>query len=162
MHYEAAWPISGSKTAVLAPARLVKGEIKPLQRDEVLKLNVTRKKILASAGPAASEVLATLTPRYVRDSHNVIQYAVLESGSPLTASAVLAPEFPDLFAQTLGPDILIAIPNRFRIFIFPKLSFAYQDFSDLILVEYNSTAYPVTREIFTLRKGKLIAIGSYR
>lgn len=162
MRTEAAWPIENSKTTVLVPTRVVDGEILPLRRDEVLPLGVTRKKILSSAPSAAAEVLATLQPRYVRDPHKVIQYAVLESDSPLTASAVLAPGFSKLFEETLGPDILVAIPNRYRIFVFPRPSFSYQSFSDLVFVEYRSTPYPVSREIFEVRKGKLIAIGSYQ
>ena len=162
MRHEAAWPIPGSKTAVLTPARLVDGDVQPLRRDEVVERGVTRKKILSSSATSASEVLSTLKPRYVRDTNKVIQYAVLESESPLTASAVLAPEFAGLFTETLGPDVLVAIPNRFRIFVFPRDSFLYQSFSDLIFVEYQSTPYPVTREIFEVRDGKLLAIGSYR
>ena len=162
MRHEAAWPIPGSQTAVLTPARLVNGEVLPLRRDEVLERGVTRTKILSSAAASAAEVLSTLKPRFVRDTNKVIQYAVLESESPLTASAVLAPGFTSLFTETLGPDILVAIPNRFRIFVFPRDAFLYQSFADLIFVEYQSTPYPVTREIFAIQDGKLLAIGGYR
>jgi hypothetical protein len=75
---------------------------------------------------------------------------------------VLAPEFSTLFSETLGPDILVAIPNRFRIFVFPRASPAYQRFSEIVIAEYDSSAYPVSKELFSIRKGKLVAIGSYR
>jgi len=162
MNYEAAWPIANAKTTVLVPARMVDGEVRPLLRSEILELKVNRKKILATAPGAASAVLATLKPRYVRDANKVIQYAVLESDSPLTASAVLAPEFAGLFTETLGPELIVAIPNRFRIFIFPKATFASLNISDLIFNEYHATNWPVTREIFALKKGKLITIGLSR
>jgi len=162
MHYESSWPIVGAERTVLVPARFVNGEILPLRRNEVLTLGVTRDEILASASKAASEVLAGLKPRFIRDENNVIQCAVLESESPLTASAVLAPEFSTLFSDTLGPDILVAIPNRFRIFVFPKVTPAYQRFSEIVIAEYDSSPYPVSKELFSVREGKLIAIGSYR
>ncbi|HEY5706412.1 MAG TPA: hypothetical protein VIS96_12640 [Terrimicrobiaceae bacterium] len=162
MRYESCWPIVGAERTVLVPARFVNGEVLPLRESEVVELGATRDAILASASKAASEVLAGLTPRFIRDERNVIQCAVIESNSPLTASAVLAPEFSTLFNDTLGPDILIAIPNRFRIFVFPKLSPAYRSFSQLVIAEYDSSAYPVSKELFSIRKGKLIAIGSYR
>jgi hypothetical protein len=162
MHYESEWPIQGAQRTVLVPARYLNGELLPLQRDEVLSLAVTQDEILASAPKAASEVLAKLTPRFIRDENEVIQCAVLESESPLTASAVLAPEFAALFSETLGPDLLVAIPNRFRIFVFPKGTPAYQQFSDFVIAEYDSSAYPVSKELFSVRKGKLIAVGSYR
>jgi hypothetical protein len=162
MHYEASWPIDGAERTVLVPARYANGEVLPLKGDDILALGATRDKILASAPKAASEVLATLTPRFIRDENNVIQCAVLESASPLTASAVLAPEFASLFHETLGPDVLVAIPNRFRIFVFPRGTPAFQRFSEIVIAEYDSSSYPVSKELFTLRKGKLTAVGSYR
>ena len=162
MHYEATWPIDAAERTVLVPARYVNGEVLPLKSDDVLTLGATRDKILASAPKAASEVLATLTPRFIRDEKNVIQCAVLESASPLTASAVLAPEFASFFRETLGPDVLVAIPNRFRIFVFPRGTPAFQHFSEIVIAEYDSSSYPVSKELFTLRKGKLTAVGSYR
>lgn len=160
--YESAWPIAGSDRTVLVPARAEKDEILPLKREEVMSRGVTREKILASAPAAAAAVLATLTPRYVRDDNKVIQYAVLESDSPLTASAVLAPKFGELFASTLGPDLLVAIPNRNLVYVFPKQSPVFQTFADLIYAEYQSSSNPVSRELFEIRDGKLIAIGTYR
>ena len=76
-----------------------------------------------------------------------------------TASAVLAPEFASLFSDSMGPDILVAIPNRFRIFVFPKVSPAYQRFSEIVIAEYDSSTYPVSKELFSVRKGKIIAVG---
>jgi hypothetical protein len=162
MHYEASWPIDRAERTVLVPARYENGEVLPLKSDDIAKLGATRDTILASAPKAASEVLATLTPRFIRDENNVIQCAVLESTNPLTASTVLAPEFGTLFRETLGPDILIAIPNRFRIFIFPRGTPAFQRLSEIVIAEYDSSSYPVSKELFTLRKGKLTAVGSYR
>jgi hypothetical protein len=162
MHYEASWPIDGAERTVLVPARYVNGEVLPLKSNDILTLGVTRDTILASAPKAASEVLATLTPRFIRDENKVIQCAVLESASPLTASAVLAPEFGTLFRETLGPEILVAVPNRFRIFVFPQGTPAFQRFSEIVIAEYDSSSYPVSKELFTLRKGKLTAVGSYR
>ena len=162
MRYDAAWPVPGSDRTVLVPARFINGEVLPLRRDEILKLGVNRNKILASAPKAAEEVLATLTPRYVRDGNQVIQFAVLESDSPLTASAVLAPSFGRQFAETLGPDVLVSIPNRHRIFVFSRLSPAYRRMADLVVSEYQSAANPVSREVFEAGRGKLAAIGRYQ
>lgn len=162
MHYEASWPIEGAERTVLVPARYANGEMLPLKSDDILTFGATRDTILASATKAASAVLATLAPRFIRDENKVIQCAVLESTSPLTASAVLAPEFGTLFRETLGPDILVAIPNRFRIFVFPRGTPSFQRFSEIVIAEYDSSSYPVSKELFALRKGKLTAIGSYR
>jgi len=156
--YQTAWPVQGSDRTVLVPARVVNGDIAPLERGQEASWDAIRKAAPSSAGA----VLATLKPRYVRDDKKAIQYAVLESDNPLTASAVLAPKFGELFAQTLGPDLLVAIPNRNLVYVFPKQSLVFQTFADLIYAEYQSSPHPVSRELFEVRDGKLIAIGAYR
>lgn len=162
MNYESAWPIVGSETAVLVPARYEQGEVLPLKRSEIIELSANRKQILETAPLAAAKVLTTLKPEYVRDENQVIQYATLQSESPLTASAVLAPDFAKLFRETLGPDILVCIPNRYTILVFPKESAQTLNLSDLVFAQYSSSSYPVSREIFSVQSGKLIAIGRYR
>ena len=85
---------------------------------------------------------------------------VLAAVTAVTASS-LADE-PETFAETLGPELLVAIPNRNTVFVFPKQSVVFQTFSDTMFTEYQSSTHPVSRELFELRKGKLIAIGTYR
>lgn len=162
MGHTVAWPIPSAETTVLVPARVIDGEVQPLKRDEILPLGVTRQQILDTAPAAASAVLETLKPEYIRDDNKVILYAVIQSDNPLTASAVLAPGFAEKFRDTLGTDLLIAIPNRNTIFIFSRQSPVYRQMSELIIAEYKSSATPASRELFTLRQGRLIAVGSYQ
>ena len=107
-------------------------------------------------------MLAGLKPRFIRDDHNVIQCAVLESENPLTASAVLAPEFSALFDESLGPDILVAIPNRFRVFVFPKGAPAFQRYSEVVIAEYESSSCPLSKKLFSIRKNNLSTVESYQ
>ncbi len=160
--HDAEWPITGAERTVLVPARMVGGEIKPLSRAEVKDGNITRKDILAQAIPAASTVLKGLKPDYVRDGNGVIVYALLQSESPLTASAVLAPEFATMFDKKLGPDILIAIPSRYMIYVFPKLSSVSQEMAENVILAYEGSPYPVSRELFSFVNGRLVAVGRYR
>lgn len=175
MHDPVSWPVARVKAApdgtasasedssvVLVPARIVSGDVAPMTASEARQLRATQASVEAATIPAASKLLATLKPEYVRGENQVIEYAILQSESPFTASTVLAPEFADKFADTLGPDILIAIPNRNRLFIFPKLSPAYKSLADVVIAEFESSPNPVSKEVFQIQKGKLIAIGSYR
>ena len=142
------------------PARFVDGEILPLREDEGA-LGATRDKILASAPKAASEVLAGLKPRFIRDQNNVIQCAVLESNSPLTASAVLAPEFSTFFSELLGPIFSLPFPIAFESLCFqesrPRFSVSRRSLSRNMIPLLSGQ-----QGAFLVRKGKLIAIGSYR
>lgn len=159
---EVSWPVANSKVTVLVPARFYADELHPMTQAEARQLRVTQEAVVAVTPAEASKVLATLKPEYVRGENKVIDYAVLQSTNPLTASAVLAPDFAEKFAETLGPDILIAIPNRYRIYVFPKLSQNYKGLADVVVAEYESSPCPVSKEVFQLRNGKLIAVGRYR
>ena len=79
--------------------------------------------------------------------------------NPLTASAVLAPGFAEAFAKTLGPDLLVAIPNRNQILVFSKQDQAFQMMGEFIISGYLSSTYPVSREIFSLENGCLRSLG---
>lgn len=107
-----------------------------------------------------SEKLPTLHPRFLRDEHDVIQVAIIESNAPLTASMILAPEFAQQFVMTFGPELLIAIPSANRIYIFSKLASSLDKIAPAILEDYKLSSSPVSVEIFELGKGQLRAIGS--
>ena len=53
---------------------------------------------------AASDHLKTLKPKYIRNSKKIIEYAVLESENPLTATTIVVDEFRDLFKETIGDE----------------------------------------------------------
>ena len=116
--YKMRRPIAGSERTILAIVRVAGGEIQPLTRQEKISVNMTFGQIEQEALKTASEVLSHLRPRFVRDKNKVIGFAVIESDDPLTASCVLAPGFGALFASTLGPDLLVAIPNRNQVLVF--------------------------------------------
>ncbi len=160
--YKTTWPVPGSDRTVLVPVRATKDDLVPVKPEEVSSADTSVDTLLKQSAPAASALLKTLTPQYVRDENKVILYAVLQSDNPLTASTVLAPDFGERFAETLGPDLLVAIPTRNRIFVFSRQAPEFQGMTDLVVAEYQSSPHPVSREIFTLRNGKLIAVGRYR
>ena len=159
MDYKMRRPISGSNRTILAIVRLEDGEIHPLTREEKKSVHMTYGKIEEEARMTASTVLSRLTPRFVRNKNKVIEYAVLESDDPLTASCVLAPEFGSKFASTLGPDLLVAMPNRYQVLVFCRQDTQAQKLKETIIAGYLESNYPVSREIFALEKGRLRSLG---
>jgi hypothetical protein len=107
----------------------------------------------------ASNVLASINPRIVRDKNNVVQYAVLESDNPLTASCVLAPELSVQFRDILGPEILVAMPHRNLVLIFSRQDDVHLKMAESIVSEYLNATWPVSREIFSLENGTLRSLG---
>jgi len=152
--------IAGSSRTILAIVRVENGEIHPLTREEKKSLNVTFEQIEAEAQKTASAVLSHLTPRFVRDKKKVIEYAVIESDDPLTASCVLAPDFGSKFASTLGPDLLVAMPNRNLVLVFCRQDIEFQHHLESIVAGYLDSNYPVSREIFALENGRLRSLGA--
>jgi len=155
-------PIANSQRTILVVARVVDGEIQPLTREEKRSIPGTFGEIQSAALESASVILANITPTYVRDKNGVIEYAVLRSDNPLTASTVLAPDFQEKFASTIGPDLLVAMPSRFEVFVFSKQDTTYRRMNEAIIAGYLEATYPVSREIFALEAGRLRSLGVYQ
>ena len=161
MKHEVSYAIPGSERAVLAPALVKDGEPVCLSEKEFKTLDVDRKAFLAAAEENAAVELKKLTPEFKRNRKKVIQYATIISENPLTASVVLAPGFLKLFADTLGPKVIVAIPNRYTIYVFPALASHYQDYAPMISEAYRATSYPVSMEAYELSEQGLKAVGLY-
>lgn len=154
-------PIEGSKETVLTPGLLQDGEVAYLTKERCDRLKLNLESVRRVARAAAGAEAAKLKPEFVRDRRGVIQYAVITSESPTAASAVLAPEFAEMFADTLGPDLLVAIPNRYRVYVYPALAGDFADTAGLVVRDYELSGYPVSKEVFRLTKDGLQAVGSF-
>ncbi len=152
-------PIEGSQRTTLAIARVVDGEIEPLTREQKKSVHMTFDQIRAEALKTASSTLARMKPEFLRDKNGVIRHAAIESSDPLTASCVLAPEFGETFRDTLGPDLLVAIPTRNQVLVFSKQDDAHLRLAETIIGNYLSSNEPVSREIFAWESGRLRSLG---
>ena len=155
-------PIEGSQRTVVAVARLVDGEIEPLTREQKKSVHMTFAQVREKALGTAEAVLARLEPKFVRDKNKVITHAVLESGDPLVASSVLAPGFAEKFRSTLGPDLLVAMPNRNTVLVFSRQDDAHLRMAEAVVGAYLESDYRVSREVFALEGGRLRSLGVLR
>jgi len=55
----------------------------------------------------------------------------------------------------------VVMPNRFTVFVFPKLASEYEEYSPMILEAFHATPYPVSLEVFEETDDGLKAIGVY-
>lgn len=152
-------PIQDSQRTVLAIARIRQGEIHPLTREEKKSVHMTYPMIREEALRTASTVFKRMMPVFVRNKKQVIQYAAIESDDPLTASCVLAPEFAEAFRETLGPDLLVAMPTRNQVLVFSRQDDIHLRLAEKIIGAYLSSNHPVSREIFALANGDLRSLG---
>jgi hypothetical protein len=161
IRHEVVLPIPGSKRAELTPVLWENGEIVFPKKAEFDTLNVDMKTILQLARQNASDELKKLKPVFIRNRKKVIEFATLTSDSPLTASVVLSPDFLKMFDETLGPKVIVAIPNRFTVYVFPALASSYRDYSAMVSEAYRSTSYPVSMEAYEVSADGLKTIGLY-
>ena len=108
----------------------------------------------------ADLLLSTLDPLLVRDSKGVLQMAVLSADSPLLATGVLTKGFLTKFSALFGPELLIAVPSRNKVYVFPKLANRIPEMSATIRDDYLISPMPVSTELFELSKGGLKAVGT--
>ena len=120
------------------------------------------KEFLERGKKAASDHLKTLKPKYIRNSKKVIEYAIIESDHPLTATTVVVAEFRELFKETLGDQLLIVIPNRFTVYVFPKLASTIGNYQRSFISLFRDAVYPASSEIFELTKEGFRGFGSFR
>ena len=159
MDYKVRRKIDSSERTILALVRVKDGEIYAAEGGHDRVMTMAMKKINPEAAQTAASVFSSIKPQFVRDKNGVIQYAVLESENPLTASCVLAPGFTEKFSDTLGPDLLVAFPNRNQLIVFSRQDQAFAKMSEHIISSYLGSNYPVSREIFSLEHGKLRSLG---
>jgi hypothetical protein len=156
-------PIRGSEKTLLGLAVVAKGgDVRFLSAGEAPLEDAAPEKLLQALRPAASSILAAIKPIFIRDEKGVISFVVLNSEDPPAAAAVLAPDFIERFRDSLGPDLLVAIPNRHRVYVFPKLASRFQHAADLIIRDYETSAWPVSKEVFEIHDGVLRAIGIFQ
>ncbi len=159
MHPQVSFPISGAKRTVFVPGYLSDGDPQYFTRKDWDALGLTWDAFRARAARNATE--KKLSGQLVRDSHKVVQYAAITSEDPLTATMVLAPDFLKKFKDIFGSTVLVAIPNRFTVMVFPSLASEYKDYSAQVIGAYHDSAYPVSLEVFEISDAGMRAIGFY-
>ncbi|MFN0130270.1 MAG: hypothetical protein ACKV19_26710 [Verrucomicrobiales bacterium] len=114
------------------------------------------------AEATAERVWAKLKPEVEKDGKGFVRSAVVRGTSHLTASAVLAPKFYETFRATMGDDLVVLIPDRFTIYVFPRPMGEYKAMGPKILEAYADATYPVSYEVLLLNKEGLSVLGSFR
>jgi hypothetical protein len=154
--------LTGAQRTVLCAGFLTDDGLRPAAKGEIGPLGVDEETFFRKARANAQADLAGLKPRYVRNRKKVIEYAELKSDKPLVSGAVLAPGFLALFKDTLGPKVLVVVPNRFTAYVFPALATTYEDYGPMVLEAVQASAWPVSAEVLEVSAEGLRAVAVYR
>ena len=159
MHPEVSFPISGAKETVLVPGYMSDGDPHYFSKKDWDAQGLTWDTFRARASRNATE--KKISGELVRDHNKVVQYAAIASEDPLTATMIFSPDFLKRFQDIFGSTILVAVPNRFTVFVFPALASEYKDYSPMVMSAYHDSAYPVSLEVFEISPGGIRAIGVF-
>jgi hypothetical protein len=150
-------PIAGSTKTVLAYYDETDGKVTPLP-------NPARQPIseLHTLGVAyAQAILQRTSPKIIRDKHGVIVAIRIEDQDPAFSSILLTPGFANRFANLLGKDCLVGVPNRQTIFLFPRLATNMEEFSVPLRAIYHNSVWPVSTELFEWQGGTLHSVRDF-
>ena len=151
--------LPGSKKTILFPAQIGRlGEITPLDATTGWGSG-SWDRFLTQARERSGLLLATLDPVIVRDARGVVQMAIISTDDPMTASCILTPRFLRRFSAIFGPEIIVAVPTKSRIYIFPKLANRIAAMSQNIRDDYLISPAPVSTELFEISKKGIRAVG---
>lgn len=153
--------VPGAERTVLAGGFWDGSQLVPYVREQWAVKGRSWAEFEAAARLKAEEELVGVTVRFQRDRRRVIEFAELSSEHPLVASAVLAPGLGHRFSETLGEVLLLAVPSRYRAFVFPQHGGDPAQYAGMVGAAYRETAYPVSLELFEWRKGKIRAVGTF-
>lgn len=159
MHPEVSFPIAAAERTVLVPGYLAGDELHYMSAAQFKALNISWPAFQARA--QAHRTTNKVKAEFSRGANKVIEYASVTSESPLTATAILSPDFLKIFADIFGPKLLVALPNRYTIFVFPALATNYREYAPMIISAYRATPYPVSLEIFEVSAAGLRAVGGF-
>lgn len=152
--------LPGSKKTILFPATLDRdGVFHPLASSGS-RLSPSWDNFLKESRESSALLLATLDPAMIRDSRGVIQMAVITTENPLTASCILLPGFLKRFSAIFGPELIVAIPTRNKIYVFPKLANQLGAMAGTIRDDYLISPQPISTELFMISGKGIQAVGN--
>jgi hypothetical protein len=143
--------IDGSTKTVLAYYDENDGKVNPLPNPP--RQAVSELRTLAVA--YAKAILQRASPKLIRDKHGVLLAIRIEDSDPAFSSILLTPGFADRFANLLGKNCLVSVPNRQTVFLFPRLASNMERFSVPLRAIYHNSVWPVSTELFEWRGGAL-------
>jgi hypothetical protein len=149
--------IDGSNKTVLGYYDETDGKVTPLSSPPRLTIS----ELHALAVAYAQSILKQTSPKFIRDRHGVIVAIRIESQDPAFSSVLLTPGFADRFANLLGKDCLVCVPNRQALFLFPRLGSNMEQFSIPLRGIYHNSVWPVSTELFEWRDGALHSVRDF-
>ena len=159
MQHEVSFPLSGAKNTVLAPARMGEAGVEFPTVAVWTAGGLSEEKVRKVTAKFATEWLRHVKVEFVRNRKNVVEFGVLRSDKLPVCSTIFAPEFLKQFEDVFGPKVMLVIPNRQTVFVFPGVAVDVSEYAPMLLEAWRSAAPKVSLEVFELGARGLRAAG---
>lgn len=146
--------IPGAQETVLVAARSTPSGAFPLSAKEWDAASLTWEEVRAAAWARAGRLQESMVIQWKRDARKVYHYAWIESNDPFLSSVIFSPGFANRFREFLGNEVLVVVPDRFTLFIFPRYGRTLEEQGPGLVRRYEEALFKVSLEVFLLTGDK--------
>lgn len=161
MGHAVSFPIEGAKGTVLAPARMGEFGIEFATVAGWTAAGLEEEAVRKFTRTFASEWFRHVKPELVRNRKGVVEYAAVRSEKLPVSVTVFAPEFWKHFEGVFGPRMMVVIPNRQTVFVFPGLAVNLTDYAPIVIEAWRGPAAKCSLEVFELSERGFRAVGKF-
>lgn len=160
MRAPVSFAIEGTKRTVQAVGEVEgSGEVEMVGAERFAEVSKRDARWKEKALREADRIVEGVPVRWVRDGRGVVVAAVLDGESMDVCASLFASRLVEKYESVFGPEFYVAVPSRFRLYLFPKLVTRIGEFASVVLTDYRATAYPVSQEVFEVSRWGVRAIG---
>ncbi len=158
-------PVGGSVTTVFSPAREIAQApyIEVYSDAEFAKLGISADDFEKKAREAAERLLTVYRPELIKDEAGRVRYGVYRGEKQIFACLMMAPSLGKVFENVFGKEIIVAMPDRNALYIFPPNPAVVDDFAGDMESRYELSLSAASDEVFLIKAqtGEIRALGSF-
>ncbi len=152
--------IPGAKATVLAAAHEWQYGLRLFTDTEWRERAYDLETFYKEAEKTADAVAEAMQPRLMRDSREVVEYALIESEDVFLSSALTSKLFLPRFTESMGTELRVIVVDRHILYVFPAVGGKLEAYAPAIADIYRTTQFPGSLEIFQVTGKGYKVLGS--
>ena len=152
--------IPGAKKTVLAAAHESKYGLRTFSDVEWRDKAYDLREFYAEAERTADAVVDAMQPEMVRDSREVIEYALVKSEDAFLSTAITSKRFLPRFEREFGEELRVVVVDRHIFYVFPAVGGKLEDYGSAIAEIFRTTRFPVSLEVFEVNSEGYRVVGT--
>jgi hypothetical protein len=157
--------MGGSVTTVFGPAREIAQSpyIELYSDSEFAKLGISADDFEKKAREAAERLITAYPPELIKDESGRVRYGVYRGERQIFACLMMAPSLGKVFENVFGKEIIVAMPDRNALYVFPPNPAVVDEFAGDMESRYELGLAAASDEVFMIKAetGEIRALGSF-